>query len=330
VTRFKGAWVTLVALAGLSAGCGAKHAPAPQAHPAGTAHHAPVAGATAAPNRPRRLRLVATRALPASVQLPALAVRGTSLLALGGLDAADASVAGIVRVAPGRARADGTLPQAVHDAGAAELGGRVYMFGGGTPAGPTADIVAIGGGTAGRLPAPSSDLEAVTVGTQILIVGGYDGVKPLRSVLAFRPGRSPRQVATLPHGLRYAAAAAAGRVLLVAGGTDGAHARRDILRVDPATGRVVRLGRLPQRLAHATGAVLNGTFYVFGGRDDASSPQRTIWAIDPATGQVRSAGRLPLALSDESAATLGQRVLVVGGRGAGGAVTNRVLEYAER
>jgi hypothetical protein len=321
------ACLILVALAGLVAGCGStRHSRPPAARPAG---EAPVATAVSAPEP--RLRLVATRALPAPVQLPALAVRGGRLLALGGLDAADASVAGVVRVAPGRARMEATLPQAVHDAGAAALGGRVYVFGGGTPAGPTADIVALGSGVAGRLPAPSSDLEAVRAGAQILVVGGYDGVRPLRSVLGFRPGQPVRLVATLPHPLRYAAAATDGHVVLVAGGTDGVHARREVLRIDPATRRVTRIGRLPQPLAHAAAAVLDGTLYVFGGRGDgAGSARRTIWAIDPATGRTRRAGLLPLALSDLSAATLGRRLLVVGGRGADGHVADRVLEYTVR
>jgi hypothetical protein len=319
----------LVALAGLGAGCGGtRHAPPPAA--VRRAGEAP-APAAAVSTPQARLRLVATRALPAPVQLPALAVRGDRLLALGGLDAADASVASVVRVAPGRARADAVLPQAVHDAGAATLGGRVYLFGGGTPAGPTADIVTLGSDVAGHLPSPSSDLEAVRVGAQILVVGGYDGVRPLRSVLAFRPGQRLRPVATLPHPLRYAAAATDGHVVLVAGGTDGMHARREVLRIDPATRRVTRIGRLPQPLAHAAAAVLNGTLYVFGGRGDvAASARRTIWAIDPATGRTRRAGRLPLALSDVSAATLGRRIMVVGGRGADGRVAGRVLEYAER
>ena len=327
VPRSTLAWLTLATLAGLGAGCGG-HRAATRVDRARAGRKTPAATSVA---HPRRLRLVATRALPAPVQLPALAVQGARLLALGGLDAADASVASVVRVSPGPARVDATLAQAVHDAGAATLGGRVYLFGGGTPAGPTASIVALGGGASGQLPAPSSDLEAVRVGAQILLVGGYDGVRPLRSVLAFRPGQPLRRIATLPHPLRYAAAAAAGGDLLVAGGTDGVHARSEILRVDPATRRVTRIGRLPRPLAHAAGAVLHGTFYVLGGRGDApASARREIWAIDPDSGRARRAGVLPRALSDLSAAALGGRVLVVGGRGAGGRVSGRVLEYAER
>ena len=275
------------------------------------------------------LHIIAARRLPAPVQLPALAARGPEVLALGGLDDADASVAGVVHVAPGRARAAGALPEAVHDAGAAALGGRVYVFGGGTAAGPTGQIVEVGRGIVGHLPEASSDLEAVRLRGSILVVGGYTGTQPQRSVLAFAPGRPLRPVATLPHPLRYAAAAAAGGALLVAGGTDGSRARREIIRVDPVRHRARVLGRLPVALAHVAGAVLGRTFFVFGGRGDgAAGPRRTIWAVDTGTGRVRAAGLLPLALSDASAITVGGRIILVGGRTASGSVSDRVFELA--
>ena len=82
-------------------------------------------------------------------------------------------------------------------------------------------------------------------------------------MLAFTPGATAsRRVATLPHPLRYAAAAAVGGRVLVAGGTDGIHARAEILRVDPAHGSVRRIGRLPRPPRTAAGAALGGTFYV--------------------------------------------------------------------
>jgi Kelch motif len=287
--------------------------------------------ATASPAPARRLTLISTRTLPAPVQLPALAVRGREALAVGGLDAGDQSVAAIVRLAPGAPRVVGSLPQAVHDAGAATLSNRTFVFGGGTPAGPTDAIVALGSGATGRLPTPSSDLEAVRVGSRILIVGGYTGTAPQRTVLAFRPGHPPRTAGTLPHPLRYATAAAADGQLLVAGGSDGTSVQSDVVAFDPATGRARSIGRLPHPIAHAGGAALDGTLYLFGGRGDSlTSQRRTIYAIDPRTGRVRSAGRLPVALSDVGAVTLGDRILVAGGRDAAGRVHAELLEYGLR
>src|SRR4051812_21407274 len=136
----------VAALAGLAAGCGSppparSRVATPAAPP--TPRRAPGArrgGAVVAPTRRGagvRLRVVATRSLPAPVQLPGLARVGRTVLAAGGLDAADASVADVVRVAPGRPRRVGTLPAAIHDVGVAALGSRLYVFGGGTPGGPT-------------------------------------------------------------------------------------------------------------------------------------------------------------------------------------------------
>src|SRR5438094_929494 len=137
------------------------------------------------------------------------------------------------------------------------------------------------------LPVALSDATAVALGGTAYVIGGYTTTTPLRSVLAFRPGRAPREVARLPHPLRYAAAAVADGRILVAGGTDGTTARDEVLSVDPVRHRARVVGRLPVRLAHAAGAALGGTFYVLGGRGDALDGQRAaIWAVDPRTGRV--------------------------------------------
>ena len=316
-----------------STGCGS--------HPAASHHHAGSAPATSPAQggaRPRAtagvgLHVVRSRALPAPVQLPGLAHAGTSVLAVGGLDAADRSVADVVRVAPGSPRRVGALPTAVHDVGATTLGSSLYVFGGGSASGPTAAItqVAAGGRTrpAGRLPVAMSDTTAVTIGATAYIVGGYTTTTPLRSVLAYRPGQAPHEVGALPHPLRYAAVAAVGGRLLIAGGTDGTTARDEILSVDPARHRTRVIGHLPARLAHAAGAALGGLFYVLGGRGDgAASQRRGIWAIDPATGRVRPAGRLPTGLSDLAATAAGDRLLVAGGRDAHAGVHRELLELA--
>jgi sugar lactone lactonase YvrE len=316
------------------AGCGS--------HGASTAHQPPSGATASTPAKgtgPRHatvgvgLHVVGSRSLPAPVQLPGLARVGNTVLAVGGLDAADSSVSDVVRVAPGAPRRVGALPAAIHDVGATALGSSLYVFGGGSAGGPTAAItqVAPGGSTraAGHLPEAMSDTTAVTMGATAYVIGGYTTTTPLRSVLAFRPGRAAREVAALPHPVRYAAAAAVGGHLLVAGGTDGIRARDEIVSVDPLRHRARVIGHLPARLAHAAGAALGGTFYVVGGRGDgAASQRRGIWAIDPATGHVRAAGRLPTALSDLAATAAGSRLLVAGGRDAHAGVHREILELA--
>jgi hypothetical protein len=279
------------------------------------------AAATASPRRAAvRLRVVHAAALPAPVQLPGLARTADGrVVAVGGLDAADASTADVIGVLPARIRPIGHLPQAAHDIGVTAIGHTVYAFGGGTASGPIATITALGDDgrarVAGRLPVAMSDTAAVTLGATAYVIGGYTSTTPLRSVLAFRPGHGMRVAAELPHRLRYAAAAAIGARIYVAGGTTGTQARREIVEVDPASHRVRVVGRLPAPLAHAAGAALGGTFYVLGGRGDAlTGQQATIWAFDPATQRVRRAGRLPQALSDLAAVADGDHLVVVGGR----------------
>ena len=260
----------LAVLAWAAAGCGGGHDAAQSTAPAGAARRAPAAKAAVAPH----LRIVARRRLPAPVQLPALArLSDGTVLAIGGLDAADQSVDAIVRLAPGAPRRMGRLAQPAHDIGAAGIGARAYAFGGGTAAGPLADVRGVSANGAvravGRLPVAMSDTGAAAIGDTAYVIGGFTTGTPLRSVLAFRPGGAVRDVATLPHPLRYAAVAALGGRLLVAGGTDGVHGRREILAVDPARHRVRVVARLPQPLSHAAGAAVSGRFYVLGGRGDA-------------------------------------------------------------
>jgi YVTN family beta-propeller protein len=333
--RVAAAWA-LCAL--VAAGCGSgEHGPSsPRAttHPPAARHARAGSAGHAKARRPVRLRLVATRSLPAPVQLPGLARVGATLLAAGGLDRADASVADVTRVRPGAPRRVGALPAAVHDAGAAALGGRVYVFGGGSAAGPTDRISAVTAAgrvrTVARLPGALSDAAAVALGGTAYVIGGDATSGALRTVLAYRPGGTPRRVATLPHALRYAAAAVVGGRILVAGGTDGTTARAEILSVEPHRHRVRVIGRLPAPLAHAAGAALGGTFYVLGGRGDAPAGQRRgIWAIAP-SGAVRAAGRLPVALSDLSAVADRGRVVVVGGRDRRGTVHGEVYDLAPR
>ena len=323
--------LALVALGALAACGGASRRPAVRPPPA----RAHTAGTRPLSRGAWRVTVKRSTHLPAPAQLPGLAAIGSTVVATGGLDAADASVASIVRVAPGAPARIGALPQAAHDAGAATLGRHAYTFGGGTASGPIDSIFQVGAsgsaGVAGRLPVAMSDTAAATLGDTIYVVGGYTTSVPLRSVLAFRPGRPVRDVATLPHPLRYAAVAGIAGRILVAGGTDGTTARREVLSIDPASGHVRILARLPRSLAHAAGAALGGRFLVIGGRGDAGDSQRReIWAIDPSAPRPQVVGRLPVALSDLSAVSVGDRALVAGGRDAGGKVHDEVLELRAR
>jgi hypothetical protein len=269
--------------------------------------------------------------LPAPIQLPsATALPDGRTLVLAGLSQADTSTDGIALIDPsGASRSVGRLPAPRHDAAAATIAGRAYLIGGGNLT-ATPSILRIGedGRTAGagRLPVGASDVAAASIGSRAYVVGGYTGSTPLRSILAFAPGRPVQEVATLPAPLRYAAVAAVGGRVLVAGGTSGTAAQRAIFRFDPATRRVARIGQLPRGLTHAAGASLGGRFYVIGGRGDAvDSASAAVWSVDPSNGRVRRAGRLPVALSDVAAASGSGGVLVIGGRDHRGRVHDGIL-----
>jgi DNA-binding beta-propeller fold protein YncE len=322
----------LIAAACLTAlaGCGAKadntatRAVTAEGHRAiGAARTHPVA---------LRIRAVPAGRLPAPLQDPATTRAGAGARALGGLNAADASVADVLAVSRGgQATPVGRLPAAVHDAAAATIGGSTYLFGGGDQ-GTTSDrIVAIGSAaaTAGRLPRQASDVSAAVLGGTAYVVGGYDGAQALDTIVAWRPGSPARVVGRLPQAARYTAVAAVGGRLLIAGGTPGTGALSAIASFDPATKRVRSLGRLPTPTSHAAGAVLGGSFLVLGGRDRAGSQLRSIVAVDPATGRVRRAGSLPQPLSDMGAASLPGRVLVVGGRDGAGRAQRTVLALTD-
>jgi len=123
------------------------------------------------------------------VQLPAVTVAGSSVLAIGGLDAADASVASIVRVAtapPVRARVIGTLPAALHDAAAATVNGASFLLGGGDAGAGLPQVLRIL--PSGRTRAAES-LPAAA-GGRILVLGGRDargGVRDEVRLLEPRP-----------------------------------------------------------------------------------------------------------------------------------------------
>lgn len=312
-----------------AAGCGSQ--PGATAGETGPAPRE--AAPTASPAPVRAVARVSARAtLPSPVQLPAVTGRGNTVLALGGLDASDASTAGVVRLAPGRPRALAPLPVALHDAAATTIGRDSYVFGGGTASGPLDTIVRVGGGTVGRLPVPASDVEAVTIGRTAYVVGGYDGAVPLNAITAWRPGGRARVVARLPRALRYAAVGVAGEDLLVAGGTDGKTSQRAIYRVDPRSGAVRTIGRLPVAISHFAGAVVGASFYLVGGRTrgDETQPRRAILAVNTRTGRVRKAGRLPVALSDVGVGLRGSTLIVAGGRDASGAAADELLRVTTR
>ena len=258
--------------------------------------------------------------LPAPLRDPAYAtLGGTRFAMLGGLDAADVSADGIEIADLRGVLHTATLPSAQHDAQGALVDGKVYVFGGGSATeldhilryDPASDAVT----QVGSLPAPQSDVAVTRVGTVAYIVGGFDGVNYLDTVVAWHPGARPHVEARLPVGLRYAAVAIADGGLLVIGGSTPTGASDAIYRVDLITHQVRRLGTLAHPATHGEAVTLGRYVYLVGGRRDLLNGQTAaVYAIDPSTGKVQAAGHLPQPTSDAAALTIGDVIVVAGGQ----------------
>ncbi len=263
--------------------------------------------------------------LSSAVQDPAIAtLAGDRFVLLGGIDSTGDSTAAVVLADREGPLGTAALPGPQHDAQAATLAGKVYVFGGGYLSeldhilryDPATNAVT----ATGALPSAASDVAVTESGGSAYIVGGFDGSNWLDTILAWRPGGSPRVVARLPVGLRYAAVTTAGRDLLIIGGTTPSGTSDAIYRFDPGAGSVQRIGRLHSPISHAGAAALDGSVYLVGGRGEGLDSQTAqVWAIDPLTGKIRRAGLLPQPLSDVGVARVADAIVVAGGRTASGA-----------
>ncbi len=298
------------------------------------------------------MRQVVASAEPWRLQAPVsretLEPAGGELLVVGGLTASGVSSNGLFVLDPanGALALRGVLADPVHDAGSAVLGGRLVIFGGGSPyTVATVQAIALPGspgtgssgpvsGTViGQLPQPRSDLSVATIttgstghsSTTAYVVGGYDGATYLPEVLATTDGMTFQQVAALPVPVRYAAVAAAGGKIFAFGGETPTGATNDIQMIDPVTHQAAIVGHLPVALYGASAVSLGGRVLVTGGFTPAGAlaagssavTHTAVLAFDPATGGMTKAASLPGPEAFAGAAVVGSgagaTAFVVGG-----------------
>lgn len=269
--------------------------------------------------------MVGRLAEPVSRAVAVLA--GSRVVVLGGLTSGDVTTGTVVAVDPRSwtSVADGALGEPVHDASGAALSGHSIVFGGGSST-EVADVQSWTDGKArviGRLPSPRSDSSSVTIGGTAYVLGGFDGTRMTRSVLATHDGRRFRDVARLRQGVRYAAVAAYrgsiyvfGGQLATTDGTSGSAQSRLVQRIDPQTGRTAVVGKLPWGIGHAMAFSVGGGLYLAGGRRGTKATAR-IWQVDPATARLTAAGRLPRPISDSAVVKVGRLVALIGGETSG-------------
>jgi YVTN family beta-propeller protein len=161
---------------------------------------------------------------------------------------------------------------------------------------------------------------AVATGSALAVSSSGRSVPRARVVV-------PRQALSRPAAVALAAAPASfalpspverelalvdrGKVILAGGLDAGGHSTSGVYALTTATGRVVRLGHMPQAFHDAAGAIVSGRLLVFGGGPETGTS--TVQSFDLATGYSSVISHLPLALSDLSAATVAGTVYLVGG-----------------
>jgi len=289
---------------------------------------------------------------PLSREVVLPAPDGTSLVVAGGLAAGGASDQGVYDVNPlnGAATQIGQLLAPLHDAAGVVLAGKGYVFGGGTatPLTSAQRLASLGGGASSSsspagavapLPQARADDSAVTIGSTAYILGGYDGTSGDSAVLATTDGQHYTTVAQLHVTVRYAATVAFDGKIYVFGGdaTSGSHSGDPVSTVqvvDPSTRSASLAGSLPEPLAGAAAAVLDGQIYLVGGEtapatDPAARPTAvdTIWAWQSGSAHALVAGRLMVPVAHAGVVVLGSRAWLVGGESTSGSPTADVQMF---
>jgi len=230
------------------------------------------------------------------------------------------AAAGVFALDPaaGTVRSLGMLPQPVHDAAGALIGGRVYVFGGGaassSDAVQTFDPANRRGSLAARLPRPLSDLATAQLDATTYLVGGFDGHAPRPEILATRDGRRFSLAGRLPVGLRYPAVTTAEGKLLIAGGQTATGLSAAVYAFDPRSGTVRLLAHLRAPIAHAAAIVRGRSLYILGGADATGAATGAITAVDLSTHRLTRFARTIGPRADAAAVQLAATTFLIGGR----------------
>ena len=274
--------------------------------------------ATARPGPPRLTSTVLGWHLPAPLSRGVAMVEGPRILLAGGLGPGDRSTDQVLTIDPQRGVVDaaGRLAVPLHDSAGAVLAGRPTVVGGGG-ATELSDVQSADRHghwqVVGHLPGARSDLSVVKVGGRALVIGGYDGAATPPGVLATTDGRTFRRVADLPSGLRYSGVARAHGAVWILGGEVDGHELDEVLRLDPRTGQVRRVGRLPRALGHEAVVPVGHRLLVMGGRTSPDAATDQMWWYSPRTGSWTRAGTLPYPVADAPWVSDGAAAYLFGG-----------------
>ena len=257
--------------------------------------------------------------LAAPVQREVAILDGRTVYLAGGLDSSDVSASGVFALNPatGRLTSLGSMTDAFHDGAGAMIGGKLFVFGGGTVSGTDVvqafDPASHSSAVVGHLPVSLSDLSAVTIGNTTYLVGGYDGRTPRREIYATTDGTTFRIVGRLPKGVRYPAVSAVGTTIVIAGGRAANGPVDTVTAFDTANGTISTLGTLPAPVAEASAVTIAGVVYVIGGRDASGDAVSAVVSIDLARGTIGRGDPLRQPVADAGAVSGPDGALLIGG-----------------
>jgi len=223
-----------------------------------------------------------------------------------------------------------TLAAPLQDAAGASLAGAgVLLAGGLTSADTSTNALTVvrraGVRSLGRLPTAFHDGAAASIGRDVYLFGGGDGVAQLDGILRIDSAGTVTTAGRLPSPSSDQAATALDGTAYIVGGYTGTRWLDTIVAFRPGR-RAHVVAHLPTPVRYAAVAAVAGSIVIAGGSLPSGTASRTIYTYDPRSRAVRLVARLPQPITHAAAAAVGSTVFVIGGRGpAVGTPTDRIV-----
>lgn len=228
------------------------------------------------------------------------------------------------------------LPIGLHHAGAASVGGRIYVIGGFTKSlfsvwQPVANVHMYNSETdswteRAPMPTPRGALAVAELGGKLFAIGGYDGNGNSNAVEVYDPATNSWSTkAPLPTARDHLAVATVGTRIYAIGGRLNRDYARNLSVVesyDPVADRWARMADLPTPRSGIAAAVVRDVIYVFGG-EAPDGTFRTTEAYFPSADRWRTMTPMPTGRHGLASAVVNGRVYVIsGGPRPGGSFAN--------
>lgn len=219
-----------------------------------------------------------------------------------------------------------SLPIGLHHAGAAAVGGKLYVIGGYTKSflnvwHPISavymyDPITDSWTERAPMPTPRGALAVTEYGGKLYAIGGYDRAANLGAVEVYDPATDTWSAkAPLPTPRDHLAAVTVGdRLIAIGGRLNGRYSQNLAVTeaYDPHTDRWTRLADLPTARSGITAGVIRGTAYVLGG-EAPEGTFRTNEAYRPDLDRWQAMAPMPTGRHGLGAAVVNDRLYVIAG-----------------